>query len=319
MFREFVFFMINLFIIILIGERALAAQSSGAPGAFLRMSIGAKASAMGSAFSAVCNNASAMFWNPAGLSQVGRMQIDCGYHPLAYDRKLTFASAVFPVKRYSSLGIGWVGFGVKDIEARTMNTQHPDFLFSDAENALIFSYAQRVFNAVAIGGIVKVLNHCLGLNRAFGFGFDVGFLVRPIEQWRFALSYQDLKTHLRWETGFYEIFPCRIRLGTALRINDQILFAVDLSKTQKETTRLHLGAEFDILDIISLRTGFNNDRLTVGFGLTLPLYPLLVCFDYAYRTEELGELCHDFSVLLSFKRKRPDWFRPSRQKRFTRS
>ena len=48
----------------------LGAQRAGtATAQFLKIGVGARATAMGDAFVAVANDASALYWNPAGISQ----------------------------------------------------------------------------------------------------------------------------------------------------------------------------------------------------------------------------------------------------------
>jgi hypothetical protein len=59
-------------------------------GADLGMGIGARAISMGGAFTAICDDASAVFWNPAGLTQLKDNQI--------------FLSGDYP-KEFSSAGI----------------------------------------------------------------------------------------------------------------------------------------------------------------------------------------------------------------------
>ena len=59
-------------------------------GSDLGMGIGARAIAMGGAFTAICDDASATFWNPAGLPQIHNNQI--------------FLSGDYP-KEFSSAGL----------------------------------------------------------------------------------------------------------------------------------------------------------------------------------------------------------------------
>ena len=46
------------------------AESAGQAGAYLKMGVGARALGMGSAFTAVADDSTASFWNPAGLAKM---------------------------------------------------------------------------------------------------------------------------------------------------------------------------------------------------------------------------------------------------------
>jgi hypothetical protein len=56
----------------IVGETALAVDSSSNHNApYLRVGAGARALGMGSAFTGVANDATAAYWNPAGLTWAG--------------------------------------------------------------------------------------------------------------------------------------------------------------------------------------------------------------------------------------------------------
>ena len=55
--------------IILLLPTILFSQNGGDPGAFLRRDVGSRAIALGGAFTGVANDASSVYWNPAGLSE----------------------------------------------------------------------------------------------------------------------------------------------------------------------------------------------------------------------------------------------------------
>ncbi len=80
-------------------------------GSDLGMGIGARAIAMGGAFVALADDPSALFWNPAGLSQLVQNQLY-----FSIDLPTDFSAAAFIYKptsemfktRNLTLGIGWV-------------------------------------------------------------------------------------------------------------------------------------------------------------------------------------------------------------------
>ena len=83
---------------------------AGQPGAFLRLGYGVKALGMGSAFTAIANDGSALLWNPAGLSQLKQMEISGMYSILSMDRQQNYASISFPIQNFATFGFGWLQY-----------------------------------------------------------------------------------------------------------------------------------------------------------------------------------------------------------------
>ncbi|MDD2715851.1 MAG: UPF0164 family protein [Candidatus Wallbacteria bacterium] len=93
-----------------------AEDGSGQAGAYLKMGVGARALGMGGAFSAIADDATASFWNPAGLSQLSSSEIDTMHTVLKMDRTYNFINYVQPdKKRKSSWGVAYTRFGVDDL------------------------------------------------------------------------------------------------------------------------------------------------------------------------------------------------------------
>ena len=51
----------------------------GVPGAFLRLGVGARPLGLGNAFVAIAGDASATYWNPAGLTKLKRIELEVMY------------------------------------------------------------------------------------------------------------------------------------------------------------------------------------------------------------------------------------------------
>ena len=69
---------------------------AGQPGEFLRYGVGARALGMGRAFTAVANDASAIYWNPGGLMGLERSEFTSMYADLFYDSRFTYVAVAFP-------------------------------------------------------------------------------------------------------------------------------------------------------------------------------------------------------------------------------
>ena len=82
----------NIFLIVLFGAFSLCAQFAEDAAALLdnQYGFGAKSIAMGSAFTAVSDDYSAIYWNPAGLAQIKKMEFYAGLSHLSYDSDATY-------------------------------------------------------------------------------------------------------------------------------------------------------------------------------------------------------------------------------------
>ncbi|MFQ5632038.1 MAG: hypothetical protein ACE5I1_24980, partial [bacterium] len=89
-----------------------AQQAAGQPGAFLRIGAGARALALGGAFSAIADDPSAGFWNSAGLSQINNIHFTATHQRMSLDRNHNFIGGALPMGYSSTIGISWIGLGV---------------------------------------------------------------------------------------------------------------------------------------------------------------------------------------------------------------
>lgn len=215
-------------------EPARAAKFAGS---FMADGGGARALGMGSAFVAVADDASAAFWNPAGLLDLERREalfmhserfgdlVDRDF--AAYAQPLrgesgTWKDGAFAVS-VIHLAVDDIPFtdhlvdqldgtgatapnGVLDPD-EAVNLLDP-FYFeqirfeTDRELALMVSYA-RHFREWQLGGNVKVIRQSVGSYSSFGLGIDLGMLRR--DWWRkldVGVKLQDAtSTYLSWSTG----------------------------------------------------------------------------------------------------------------------
>ncbi len=94
----------------------------GLAGDYLRYGAGARALAMGGAFTGVADDASAEYWNPAALAFLDEYQFQTMYAPLSLGTKLYDLSFVAP------LGPRWGAVGVSDFLLRSDGFQGRDDL-----------------------------------------------------------------------------------------------------------------------------------------------------------------------------------------------
>jgi len=101
--------------------------TGGIPGAFLSWGAGARSLAMGKAFVAVSDDASATYWNPGGLGKIERQELMMLHTMLWAGTTYDFISYVKPMTQMGAIGLSLVrmytgGFEGYDIyNERTIN------------------------------------------------------------------------------------------------------------------------------------------------------------------------------------------------------
>lgn len=232
--------------------------------------VGAKATALNGAFSAVADDYSAPFWNPAGISFINSVSIGGMHHRMSLNRTMDYFSAVIPGSYQNSYGFGWLSFKVNDIEARQNNSYDPDYIFSSRDQLIYLTYGRRVWGRLAVGVNTKVFYGRLADTRAFGGAMDFGLMLRIFKDIRISMVAQDMIANVRWDTGNNEKYNPIYRTGLSFTINN-ILITSEYMKYGNNESWI-VGAETKLLGILKLRSGIGSDQWAVGTGLSVPIW-----------------------------------------------
>lgn len=186
---------------------------------FLNIGAGARGLAMGSAQVASVNDATAGYWNPAGLAAVKDHPSISLMHAeyFAGIGKFDFASVAIPVQdNKRTLGLSLLRFAVDDIP-NTLYLVEPDGsinfdniqTFSSADYAMLLSFAQSIKEEedyrLSFGVNAKIIHRKVGsFASAWGFGIDAGIQMQG-PNWRLGLVARDLTTTFNaWSFKFTE-------------------------------------------------------------------------------------------------------------------
>jgi hypothetical protein len=226
----------------------LMAQTPKYSNEFLAIGVGARGLGLSGAMSAMVNDVTAGYWNPAGLTNVkGNLQIALMHSEyFAGIAKYDYGSFAAPIDATRTIGLSVIRFAVDDIIDSTDLIDKDGNIdydrlksFSSADYAFLFSYAQRTkVEGLSLGGNVKVVHRKVGeFAKAWGFGLDAGAQYEK-GKWTFAAVGKDItSTFNAWtyntenleavfnqtgnaipENGLEVTLP-RLTLGTAFRTN----------------------------------------------------------------------------------------------------
>lgn len=286
--------------------RADAAASGGQPGQFLAWGAGARSLGMGKAFFAVSDDASATYWNPAGLTQLDRKEVMALHANLFADTSYDFLSYVHPTPKLGVFGANLTrlysgGFEKVEIKYDATKTDIIDIqttgTFEDVQMALTGAYGKKVKDNVSIGVAVKYISHTLDTSSNGFITFDTSVMVNGLNH-RFAnlrlgFGIQNLLSSKFGDTD--DKLPLIFRMGASHTfMRNKLLLALDIDKNMKANMNWHIGAEYWVINFAALRIGFEGEKgireTTAGFGVKYKDYGL----DYAFALHDLG-LSHRLS------------------------
>lgn len=333
-----------LFTSILLLSTSLNAQTVIAKyaGEFMTLGVGGRALGMGGAFSAVANDVTAGYYNPAGLANLNYPQISL-MHSEQFGNLVNYdyASVAIPFQSDLSFGISAMRLGVDGIpDTRTalydangdgiidINDDRLDYSrikeFSNQDWAFYLSFAKRQSEDFYWGVNAKIIRRSFGeISSATGIGFDVGAFYMPVENLTVGANLQDATTTLiAWSTGLNELVTPTLKIGSAYKLTEflggYLMPAVDFD-VRFENRRfasqfnigpvsfdMHAGFEYTFKNLIYVRGGYSDvKQLTFGAGVKLP--KLNIDYSFArFNESEIERLddSHRISIILTLEEPR---------------
>lgn len=147
-------------------------------GQFLKVEPGARAIGLGASFAALANDASALYWNPAGIVQLDNIQVTFTHTQWIADISNGFVGIVFPVGSENAFGVSLQYQTMDDIEQTTIEMpKGTGIYFGSQDLAVGVSYSRAVTNYLRFGITGKMIYQSIWNESAQGFGVDIGLLL----------------------------------------------------------------------------------------------------------------------------------------------
>jgi len=333
----------SIFIIILFSIGLLQAGEITKRGTtaaqFLKIGVGARAAAMGESYAAEANDASAIYWNPAGLASMTANEVLFARTSWIADMSYDFASVVMPMQGLGTFGIFYQSLNMDEMEVRTeLAPEGTGELFNATSLALGVSYARNMTERFAFGVSAKYIREQIWHESASTFALDVGITYRTsIENLRLGMAitnyggkmqmdgkdllyFIDIDPSLdgnnenviaRLNTEKYDI-PLGFRVGVAydpIKTDfHRITMAVDGVTPNDYYEYLNVGMEYGFREMVFLRGGYKglgvNDYevgFSAGGGIKYKMQNNLgIILDYAF--VDFGRLdnVQRFSLSITF-------------------
>ncbi|MBI4422210.1 MAG: UPF0164 family protein [Elusimicrobia bacterium] len=237
----------------------------GDPGLVLELGANGRALGMGGAHVAVADDATSLYYNPAGLGHVSGQQVGfmhaalfegASYDYLAYAQQTGRGVWGAQMMRLSAGGVEG-----RDAENNVSGS------VSYAETGLGIGYGFRGLagGRLALGSSFKMISRSLGSvsNRLYGLDVGVRFLPR-LGGGRLALGAVASNMMGVRQGDTSDALPRRVKLGVSGRLVDGLILTADVSHTGE----LEIGTEYGYR-LITFRAGFADQGPTFGSGVRL--------------------------------------------------
>lgn len=296
-------FLFILLVVLNVSLGYTAKYTGGQPGEFLQFGASAKAMAM-KAFFSISDDASAVYYNPAGLVQCSRKEV-LALHTELFPGTQTiydYISFVYPTVRYGVFAVGitqLLSTGFEKIEM----TLKPDLqsggydvilenkgTYDDRQLAFLLGYGKEVVEHINIGLGFKYVSRKLDVHQDDMIGVDVGLLVTGVNTVLPKLNLAaGIKNLLQQASGTEDKLPMIFKLGASHKfLRDRLTVGVDFEHNINAGLKWMIGAEYWLLHFLSLRVGFEGlnylKESTAGLGGKYKDYRL----DYSFAFHELG-------------------------------
>jgi len=306
---------------------------------FLKIPIGTRAMGMGSAFVSVANDATALYWNPAGMTEMTDGEFSVMHMNWILGTSYDFIGLVIPVGRYGSIGVDAAFTSIGEMKVRTVDNPDGTGEYFDAGDLAIgLAYGKKLTDRFSFGVHGKYIQQSIWHMKASSMAVDIGVLYSFIfKDIKIGMSVSNFGTDMKLsgvdvfiyhdlseekmgsndklpaylETTKYSL-PLIFRVGVSAKPIKtsmyQLLVALDAVHPNDNVEDIHIGAELTFYDMIAVRTGYHSltnddaeESLNFGFGLKYKSQDSWRIFvDYAYSPYgRLGDV-HRYTLGVNF-------------------
>jgi hypothetical protein len=261
--------------------------------AFLKIAVG-RSTAMGDAFVAIADDASASYFNPAGLARVNR-QVQLNHVDWIADVNHENLAIVLPMTSFGTVALTVTALSMGDIQQTTIDNpstrlredEGTGLYFGASDMAFAVSYARILTDKLCFGVTAKAVTQTIWDMSASAFGFDLGlFYNTGFKSLRIGAAVTNYGTQLQFSgrqldysfswpdsgpstiQGSYKTTPMGLPTSFRFGIAYDILEAMDPAKDSRLTAALDIthpsdinetvnfGLEYGLANVFFLRGGY---------------------------------------------------------------
>ena len=274
---------------------------------FLSIEVGSNAVGMGGAYTSIANDATAMFWNPAGLSFHDTKEVYFNHANWIADISFDYFGITFPMNNKSVLGFNLTSVTMDEMEVTRYGNENTGETFRAADYAIGSTYALNLTDRFSVGFNGKYIQQSIANSHAKGFAVDFGTLFITPFGFTLGTSISNFGPKLRMtgddlligadvdeniegnnesvtgvlSTDYFDL-PLVLRIGVSEQFQmgprNQIILSADAISPNDNANYINAGLKLQLLDgLISLYAGANSlfldnaeSEFSFGGGITIP-------------------------------------------------
>jgi len=292
---------------------------------FLKIGVGARAVSMAGAYTALSDDAYAVYWNPAGLAQPVGKSLAFTHNEYFQGLSQEYFGFTLPgenikLLRGSVLRNGHLGLGLnyfytpKDMERRSglnetfVAVSPVEGKFGAYDLAFSAAYGFSYSRDLRLGAAVKVIRQSIDTESGNTAALDLGALYDfpwLDRQFTAGFSVQNLGPGVKFNSKSFAL-PLTFKAGLSHRIYEKgLLVSLDLSKPVDNYPSIAVGLEHPLSSRLYLRSGYryrqHGNELGAFSGLAAGLGFIYdnLSFDYAF--SPFGDLGAAHRISLAFR------------------
>ena len=313
---------------------------------FLEIGIGSRAVAMGGAYVGLAEDVTAIYWNPGGLALISQSEVSLIHTQWLGGINFNHVAAAFPMGSMGTIGASLTSLNSGEMDVTTVfYPEGTGERFDVSDLAVTVGWGRRFTDRFSFGANVKYISERIWHSQASAIAVDLGTTFRTqFRDMRIGMSVSNFGNKMQM-TGRdlqikYDIdeqkegnnskinaylatdewsLPLLFRVGLAgdvIRLpHAKLTMTADAAHPNNYAESLHLGGEFNIMDLLYLRIGntmylndvdddgehYSQEGVSFGAGLNyLVSRNLRLKVDYAYGDFGLLESVQRFSLALEF-------------------
>jgi len=284
---------------------------------FLEIGVSARAIGMGEAFLGVADDASALYYNPAGLSLLTKNEVVFTHIEYPADIQYEFVGFVMPVPSLAgSIGAAVYALHMDDIKVTDYSAPRgTGQTYTSTDLAAGLTYSAGLTDRFSVGMTIKYISQYLAGYKATGWAADLGtYYDTGFRNFKICMTIANFGPDMKFITDSYPL-PIDFRFGTAIDVlqtdRSRLIASVQASHPNDNLEKYSGGLEYWLNDMFALRMGkkFNYDYyekddfgggITFGAGLKAPLMGVLLTVDYAYQDLGYLDTANRFSLGVKF-------------------
>ncbi len=199
---------------------------------------------MGNSFTAVSDDVTALYWNPAGMVQLPSVQIGGMLMQLFDGVHYNYFSAVLPTSNYGAFGLAFGQLSADDIIRDDEGNEQGTF--NNTDIAFTLGYAFPLYRYLSIGASVQFIHSELYTYSTSSLAADGGIIFAPYSFLSLGATVRHLGTGTRFDNN-WDPPPIEISSGLAINIpiwEHNLILASDANVPLSGISKLHTGAEF---------------------------------------------------------------------------